>query len=226
MNGATIAQRIDHAFLKADQHSTVAELRRNVELVASYGMRAICLTPLLAGTVKKNYPDLRVAAVVSYPLGADTLAAKLEMALELIELGVDELDIVYDLFALVNDNLRKLALEARELGELTASRSVLHKAIIETPILSEAQISRASHALLESPVDCIKTSTGYGREPTRSEHVRLIRSVVGQSKLVKASGGVRSYSDAQRMIGAGADIIGTSSGSAIIDEARAHTAGG
>jgi deoxyribose-phosphate aldolase len=220
MNGATLATRIDNAFLKFDEQSSVEALKRSIDQTISYGLRSLCTTPQLAGTVKQNYPHLRVSAVVSYPLGADLLPLKLEACRMLIEQGIDELDVVYDLFALINDNSRKIELEARELGELTASRGVLHKAIIETPILSEAQISRASHALLESPVDCIKTSTGYGREPTRSEHVRLIRSVVGQSKLVKASGGIRGLDDARRMIEAGADILGTSSGAAIIDEAR------
>ena len=49
-----------------------------------------------------------------------------------------------------------------------------------------------------------------------TEHVKLMRSVVGDRMGVKASGGVRTYADARAMIAAGASRIGTSNGVAIV----------
>ncbi len=218
MDGAQLARRIDYAFLKVDSRTRVASLREAVGLVQDWGLRALCVPPVLAGTVKQNFPQLRVCAVISFPLGLDSLAAKIFALQELIEQQVDEVDIVYDLFALVNDNQRKIELEAQRLGELTSAAQVFHKAIIETPVLSEEQIRWAAEVLRQSPVDCVKTSTGYGREPTSLDHVRLLRQVVGHEKQIKAAGGISNLYEAQAMLDAGADIIGTSHPLRIVEE--------
>ena len=95
------------------------------------------------------------------------------------------------------------------------------KAIIETPILAAEQIREAAEVLKASPVGCVKTSTGYGREPTSLEQVELLRDVVGREMRIKASGGIKDLYDVRAMIGAGADIIGTSNAVAIMEEVAA-----
>lgn len=224
MEGRDTAARIDQAWLKLDGSASVRSLKKCAEQALSHGFRSICVMPLLAGTLKKNYPELRVAAVVSYPLGLDTLHIKSQAVQQLIAQGVDELDIVYDLFALVNGNMDKVKAEAQVLGSLTSEAGVFHKAIIETPILSDARIAEVCGVLLDSPIDCVKTSTGYGREASSLDHVRIMRSVVTDRKQVKASGGIKSLYDLRTMVEAGADIIGTSSGPAIMAELAAAEA--
>ena len=214
-----MAGLLDHAFLKVGSSSTVDALRQAAEDTLRYGFRSLCLPPVLAGTVKKHFPAVRVAVVVAYPLGMDTLSVKLNCIQEMIELGVEEVDIVYDLFALANGNWAKVSEEARRLGKLTADANIFQKAIIETPILTDEQIRTAAELLLDTPVDCVKTSTGYHREPTSLDHVRLLRKVVGTRKQVKAAGGIKSFYHLRAMLDAGADIIGTSSSVAIIAEA-------
>jgi deoxyribose-phosphate aldolase len=222
MNGAMLAGRIDYAFLKVSSGTHVAQLKQAVAETKEYGFRSLCVPPVLAGTVKRNHPELTVGAVVAYPLGLETLAAKVFAIQELIELGVDEVDVVYDLFALVNGNLAKLEQEATRLGEMTSKAGVLQKAIIETPILDDEQLRAVCEMLRDSPVDCIKTSTGYGREPTSPDHVRLIRQVVGTRKLVKAAGGISNLYQMRAMLDAGADIIGTSHAVKITQETAAE----
>ncbi|MBN2081222.1 deoxyribose-phosphate aldolase [bacterium] len=218
-NGAQLAGLVDHAFLKVGAGSTVDALRQAAEDTLRYGFRSLCLPPVLAGTVKKHFPAVRVSVVVAYPLGLDTLSVKLNCVQEMIELGVEEVDIVYDLFALCNSNWAKLSEEARRLGKLTSDANIFQKAIIETPILTDEQIRTVAELLLDSPVDCVKTSTGYHREPTSLDHVRLLRKVVGTRKQVKAAGGIKNFYHLRSMLDAGADIIGTSSSVAIIEEA-------
>ena len=222
MDGAQLARRIDYAFLKVDSRASVDALREAVRTVRDLGLRAIVVPPVLAGTVKKNHPQLKVCAAVSYPLGADSLAAKVFIIQELIEQRIDEVDVVYDLFALVNDNRRKIELEARKLGEITAAAHVFHKAIIETPILGDEQIRWVAEVLRASPVQCVKTSTGYSREPTSLDQVKLLRQVLGHEKQIKASGGISSLYHAQAMLDAGADIIGTSHAARILEEVAAQ----
>ncbi len=210
MNIDQVAGRIDNAFLKVDQGASVAALQRAVADTRNLGLRAICVAPLLAGTVKKHNPDLRVASVVSYPLGNDSLAAKIFTASELAEQGVDELDVVMDLFAILNGNFAKLGREARDLIYVCRAHGMLLKCILETPILSPDQIRAAAETLLEAGVDCLKTSTGYSREATRLEDVILLRQLAGDRCLVKASGGIRSHDEARLLLDAGADILGSS----------------
>ena len=221
MDGAQLAAKLDHAYLKVASGMDVEGLRRAVEETIKYGFRSVCVSPVLAATVKKNYPTVRVAAVVAYPLGMETRASKIYSVQELVSQGIDEVDIVYDLFAILNGNRRKIEAEAEALGRITSDNKVFHKAIIETPILTDAQICLAAEVLADTAVDCIKTSTGYHREPTTADHVRLIRSVVGSRKAIKASGGISTIYDAQEMLDAGANILGTSSSVQIINEAQA-----
>jgi deoxyribose-phosphate aldolase len=212
-----LAGRIDGAFLRVEPDSSVAGLRAAVDDALRFGLRALCVPPVLAGTVKKNFPELRVAAVISYPLGADSLAAKLFAMQELAEQRIDDVDIVLDLFALANGNWRKLEQEAQRLGGYCREAGLFSKAIIETTLLQPDQIRTACEILLGSAVDCIKTSTGYHRPPTPPEHVRLIRETVGSAKQVKASGGIKTLEGAQALLGAGADILGISNPAAVLE---------
>lgn len=222
MDGAALARRIDLAYLKVDAGASPAGLRRGAEYAREAGLRAFCVPALLAPTVKKHYPTLRVTAVVSYPLGLDSLAVKTFALQELLEQQVDELDVVLDLFALVNDNWRKVELEARRLAEQARSGGALLKAIIETPILTSQQVRQAAEILCEAGVACIKTSTGFQRPPTQVEHVELLRQVCGTRCLIKASGGIRTLYDAQALVDAGADILGLSDPRAVLAEALAQ----
>jgi deoxyribose-phosphate aldolase len=218
MDAAALARRIDHAFLKVDSGASVNGLRAAVELVQRAGLRSLCVPPLLAGTVKKNFPAVRVSAVVSYPLGADTLAAKVFACSELIEQRVEELDVVLDLFALVNDNRRKVELEAKELIALTKPAGVVLKCIIEAPILSDAQLRWATDVLCGAGVDFVKTGTGYGRPAVTVDQVRLIKATAASRAKVKASGGIRTLYDAQALLDAGADVLGVSGTAKLLAE--------
>ncbi|MCC7477153.1 deoxyribose-phosphate aldolase [bacterium] len=225
MYNEQIAGRIDNAFLKMDQDASVAALQSAIELTRSRGLRAICVPALLAGTVKKHNPDLRVASVLSYPLGCDSLAAKVFSASELSEQGIDELDVVMDLFAIVNGNWAKLAREARDLMLICRNGGMLLKCIIETPILNPEQIRSAAETLLAAEVHCLKTSTGYARNATRPEDVELLRQVAGDRCLIKASGGIRTLDDARLMLDAGADILGSSNPLALLPLQQEEPAG-
>jgi len=215
-----LAGRIDLAFLKVDAGASVQSLRAAISQVEQLGLRSLVVPPLLAGTVKKNYPQIKVCAVVACALGTETLAAKVFAASELIEQHVDELDVVLDLFALVNDNQKKIEHEVNELLTLTKAAKVPLKTIIETPILSAAQIRWATELLCSASVDYIKTSTGYNREPTRVADVRLIKQVANGRCLIKASGGIRTLAQAMAMLEAGADVIGTSDAAALLSPAN------
>ena len=87
-------------------------------------------------------------------------------------------------------------------------------------LLTDDKIRAVAEVLRDSPVHCVKTSTGYNREPTSLDHVKQIRSIVRGEKQVKASGGISNLYQVRAMLEAGADIIGTSNGVKIVKETR------
>lgn len=95
-------------------------------------------------------------------------------------------------------------------GELTL------KVILETCLLTPEEIKRACEISVKAGADFVKTSTGFSTGGATVEAVKLMRETVGPHVGVKASGGVRTNEDLKKMVAAGANRIGTSSGPAII----------
>jgi deoxyribose-phosphate aldolase len=210
-----IAERIDHTLLKIDRGTSLDTFREGARFVLEHRLRAFVVPPSVVRTLASEFPSLSLATVVSYPLGCDLLPVKLAQLRAAAADGAAEVDAVLNLLGLlavdgsVSEETSALCREAKQLG-------IGLKLIIETPILTPELITRAC-ALLQ-PLDflAIKTSTGYGREPTKLEDVRLIKQLVGDAHLVKASGGIGTREEAEGFIAAGADILGTSSTTAIL----------
>jgi deoxyribose-phosphate aldolase len=94
------------------------------------------------------------------------------------------------------------------------------KVIIETCLLTQEEKERATRLVVESGAAFVKTSTGFSSGGATVEDVMLLARVAGLRIGVKASGGIRDYSTALKMIEAGATRLGTSSGVAIVNEER------
>lgn len=93
-----------------------------------------------------------------------------------------------------------------------AAGNALVKVIIETCLLTDDEKVRACQAAVRAGADFVKTSTGFSTGGATPEDIALMRRTVGPDVGVKASGGVRSLEDMQKMIEAGATRIGASSG--------------
>lgn len=214
-----IANCIDQAYLKVDEATNVAQLRLVCEEVLKYQFRSLCIPPLLVATVSKHYPDISISVVIGYPLGLDTTASKIFSIQESLEYEVTEFDIVLDLFAIKAKAERKLNDDLQRLISATGGKAKSIKAIIEAPILTPEEITWVCNLCADYELGYVKTSTGYNRPPSTIKQVQLMRKVVGSRCGVKAAGGIRTYSDTISFIEAGADIIGTSNGVAILTEA-------
>jgi len=84
------------------------------------------------------------------------------------------------------------------------------KVILETALLGDEEKVAGSHLAKIAGADFVKTSTGFGPGGATVEDVALLRRVVGPDMGVKASGGIRTYEDARKMVAAGANRIGAS----------------
>lgn len=211
----TIAKMIDHTLLKAD--ATEEQIEKLCEEAKLYQFASVCVNPtwvkksaqILAGT------DVKVCTVIGFPLGAATTETKAFETKNAIENGATEVDMVINISALkdgANDVVERDILAVVE----AAKGKALTKVIIETCLLTDEEKVRACELSVKAGADFVKTSTGFSTGGATVEDIALMRKTVGPTIGVKASGGVRSADDAQKMIEAGATRIGASSGIAIV----------
>ncbi|HET6438098.1 MAG TPA: deoxyribose-phosphate aldolase [Anaeromyxobacter sp.] len=211
------ARYVDHTVLKPE---TVREtVARFCDEARRYRFAAVCVNPCWVSFAKERLQGsgVKVATVIGFPLGANTPLAKAFEARDAVASGADELDMVINIGALKD---RDDELVARDIAGVvhSAGRAPV-KVIIETSALTEEEKERACRIAAGAGAAFVKTSTGFGKGGATPEDVALMKRVVGPSVQVKASTGVKTREDADRLIAAGASRLGTSSGPAIVEGA-------
>lgn len=209
----TIAKMIDHTYLKPE--GTLKEIDALIQEAKAYGFKSVCIQPAYVAHAAEALAnsDVLVCTVVGFPLGANTLATKAFETEDALNHGADEIDMVAPIGALMEGDFDRLFEEVKTLKVLTQDKVL--KVILETAMLDDETIVKASQTAFDAGADFVKTSTGFGPGGASVNAVRLMASVAN-GKGVKASGGVRNLADAQSMIDAGATRIGTSNGVAIV----------
>lgn len=210
-----IAKYIDHTLLKADARKDQIEVLCNE--AKEYGFASVCVNPTWVSTASGilKGSDVKVCTVIGFPLGATTSETKAFETKDAIEKGATEVDMVINIGALKGGDTNLVEQDIRAVVE-AAKGKALTKVIIETSLLTEDEKVTACELSVKAGADFVKTSTGFSTGGATVEDIRLMRSVVGPSIGVKASGGVRNAEDANNMIEAGATRIGASSGIAIV----------
>ncbi len=205
---------IDHTILKADAKRE--DVVRYCEEAKEYDFMSVCVNSCNVKIVKKELEgsDVKVCCVVGFPLGAMATETKAFEAKYCVDNGADEIDMVINIGALKDENYDYVKKDIEEV--VKASNGKVVKVIIETCLLSDEEKKKACELAKEAKADFVKTSTGFSTGGATAEDVKLMKSVVGDELKVKASGGVRTKEDAMKMIEAGADRIGASSGINIV----------
>lgn len=189
---------------------------------AELGVLAVCVSPCRAAAALKflGLTGPRVVSVAGFPLGTQTSRSKVAEVSELFELGAHEVDFVYNVGLFLEGRISPVSSEIRD-ARRAAGNGVL-KVILETGLLEQGQIREAAALALGAGADFLKTSTGFGPAGARIPDVRILRQVAGNRCGVKAAGGIRSLDQAEALLAAGADRLGTSTAAAIWKEARAR----
>jgi len=218
-----LAGCIDHTLLGAT--ATSEQIRQLCEEAKSYGFCAVFVNPrwLPLAVEKLHGSKVKVGGVVSFTLGADSTEIKVAQTKDIIFAGADEVDMVADLAAIIEEDSRYLSNQLKAVLKVCRSMrpAVVLKVIIESAALNREQKIFACRIANEVGVDFVKTSTGMNPAGgATAEDVRLIKEYAPNCK-VKASGGIRTAQQALAMLEAGAERIGTSSGVQIINEFRA-----
>ena len=205
---------IDHTILKAT--ASQKDIEKLCAEATEHKFYSVCVNGCHVKDAKKYLEgtDVKVAAVVGFPLGAMTTAAKVFEAKEAIENGASEIDMVINVAKLQDGEYGYVEEEIRQIKE-AIGKNVL-KVIIETCYLSDEEKVKACELSLKAKADFVKTSTGFGTGGATFEDVKLMKSVVGDNAKVKASGGVKDKETAEKYVELGAERLGTSSGIEII----------
>ncbi|WP_276481871.1 deoxyribose-phosphate aldolase [Paraflavitalea pollutisoli] len=216
-----IAQYIDHTLLKPT--ATSNDINQLCEEARNYRFAAVCVPPPCVSGAKKYLTgsDVKVATVIGFPFGYSVPAAKLAEAEQATADGADELDVVINLVALRAADTAYLTAEIEPIVALAHQNGRLVKVIIESGILTDAEIVVCCNLYTAANVDFVKTSTGYAEKGASVAAVQLMRQHLPSSIQIKASGGIRTFEFAQELVAAGATRLGCSASVAIVTGAKA-----
>jgi deoxyribose-phosphate aldolase len=207
-----LAPLIDHSLLHPT--ATSAQVEQWCDEAERFKFAAVCIAPVHVkqATHLLHHKSPQVCTVIGFPTGATTSAVKLYEAQEAVENGAVELDVVINLSWLKTGKTNELH---REIAEICAETGQRVKAILETSLLSEAEIRLAAEVCMDAGVAYLKTSTGWTGGAT-VEVVRLLKTITKDRVGIKASGGIRTVEQAVELVLAGATRLGTSRGVEII----------
>ena len=218
-----LAAIIDHTLLRpeatADQVVRLCEEAREF----SFGSVMVNSSRVALAVSKLQGSGVKVGAVVGFPLGASLTNVKVFEAAEAMKLGAREIDMVMNIGALKSGDRDFVLSDIRVVADAVHAQKSLLKVILEMGLLTEDEKLAACEISEKAGADFVKTSTGFLGGVATVEDVALMRRAVTIG--VKASGGIRNASDARKMIEAGANRLGTSSGVKIIREWRAEAEG-
>lgn len=204
---------IDHTLLKA--YAKEQDIYYLCEEAKEYNFKSVCVNPCFVKYAKEQLKgsSVLVCTVIGFPLGANTTKTKVFEAIDAIDNGADEVDMVINVSKVKDEDYDYIYNEIKAIKEAVGNHTL--KVIIETCYLTAEEIKKVSLIVKEAHADFVKTSTGFGTGGATVENVKLIKEAVGDFD-IKASGGIKTKEDFEKMIEAGATRIGTSNGKNLI----------
>lgn len=201
---------IDHTLLKAV--ATSDDIIRLCKEAKEANFMSVCVNPAFVGLAKSllEDSDVLVCTVIGFPLGANTIEIKQAETMDAINNGADEIDMVINIGKAKEHDYQYILEEIKAV--VNASDNHLVKVIIETCYLTDEEKIEVCKMASLAGAQFVKTSTGFGTGGATVHDVELMRASILPEMSVKASGGVKTPEDLQRMVAAGASRIGTSSG--------------
>ena len=214
-----IAKMIDHTILKPNV--TDAEVIKVCDEAKAHGFFSVCVNPYFVPLVAEQLKgtDVKVTSVIGFPLGANTTLLKAAEAKQAVEDGANEIDMVLNVSALKDQKYDYVRNDIAEVVTAIKGKAIL-KVILETCLLSKDEIVKACELSKEAGAQFVKTSTGFSTGGATPEDVKLMKETVGDALEVKASGGVRDFETAIKVIEAGATRIGASSSVDIVNKSK------
>ncbi len=229
VNFKLLAKMIDHSLLHPAM--TDSEIAEGCDIAIKYDVATVCVKPyavetcmsLLAGS------DVGVCSVVAFPHGSSSTKMKIREAVESLDSGAIEIDMVINIGKVLSGDWIYVTREVRELNEIISSRNAILKVIFENDFLNDQHIRRLCGICSDNSVAFVKTSTGYGfvKQPggmysykgATDNNLKLMRECCTPNVKIKAAGGIRTLDDLLRVRSLGVARIGATATAAILEEA-------
>lgn len=210
-------KHIEHTLLKQD--AKLADFIKLFDEAKEYNFLGVCINPCYVKLAKEHLKDtdVKIVTVIGFPLGANRSDVKAFETSKAVEDGADEIDMVINVTAIKNQDYDFVVKDIKAVKEACKNKPL--KVILETDLLTKEEIKKACELCIEAKADFVKTSTGFAKNGVgaKAEDVKLMHETVSPYGLkVKASGGIRDTEAALKMLEAGAERLGTSSGVKIV----------
>lgn len=215
-----VASRIQHTNVTPE--ATRKDIEKLCREALEYGFNSVVVNPIWVKTAVSllKGSGVKVSAAINFPIGASTTLSKVVEIRSMVADGCDEFDIMVNVGLLKSGLLDEFRKDVEMIVEAADGRIV--KAILETSILTEDELKIACRVCEEAGVHYVKNSSGWGKGgPATVEVIKLLRSLVSPKVKVKASGGIRDFETAEKLLEAGAELLGTSRGVQIVTGLKA-----
>jgi deoxyribose-phosphate aldolase len=206
-----IARLTDHAVLKPEY--TKADIQKHSQICIENHVFSMCVRPCDIRLAKKllNGSGVKVSCVLSFPHGADSISVKAYQAYQAISDGTDEIDMVMNIGRFLSGDYEYVVEDIKAVVDAAHKSGVLVKVIQETGFLTPEQVVKACELSIRAGADFVKTSTGFGPGKATPEVIKVMSKTAAGRIRVKASGGIRTWTDAVTMVSLGAVRLGTGS---------------
>lgn len=203
---------------KLSMDTTIADIEKLCEDAQRYHYETVCVGPYYVPFAKKllEGSTTSVCTVVGFPMGMNTKEVKVYEAIEAINEGADEIDMVINVGALKDQDYDYIKDEIEEVRDAIDGKCL--KVIIETSLLTKEEIIKMTQICNDTFVNFIKTNTGFGSRGVTEEDIQTIMEYKNDILEVKASGGIRTLEEAEKYIRMGVTRIGTSHAKEIMDK--------
>ena len=211
---AQLAGRIQHALI--GQAITEEQVRTHVQESLTHGFDAAFVPPCWVWAARREMRGTtgRIGSFIDYPHGSGTTAARVAEAKALVDMGVDELDATVNIGYLLSSRTEEFAADL--LAVVEAASPVGVKVMLELPLLNAAQRIRAVKAAIDAGVAFVNNASRGAVGIADAATVRYLRAAVPPSIGVKAAGGIKTIEQVREVLVAGADLVGTAAGVAIV----------
>jgi deoxyribose-phosphate aldolase len=220
-----LASYIDHTLLK--ESAGIEDLERICREAIAENFAAVCIRPKYIAEARiylAGY-DIKIAAVIAFPLGEGDIETKVAEIKEALNAGADEIDMVADICSIKSGNWRYVEQEIKACLEPVTEAGKVIKVIVESGILTDDELAECCRLYGKYPINYMKTSSGYSDFGATLHAVTLMNAHLPAHIGIKASGGIRTYEFAKALLEAGATRLGCSTGVQIIKEYREFSSG-
>ena len=215
-----INKYIDHTNLKATV--TKKDIEKLCDEAKKYHFETVCINTFYVSYAKKllENSNVGITTVVGFPLGMNTKEVKEYEAIDAINNGADEIDMVVNIGSIKNKDFDYVKEEIECVRDAIDGHVL--KIIIETAYLTEDEIIKMTEICNETFVNFIKTSTGFAKRGASLEDIDIINEHKNDLLEIKASGGIKTEEEAIEFIEKGVTRIGTSHAMDIIKKCNCN----